>query len=192
MVLLNIPLPVFNILKFVAVELLVSCLLESAWELIINRRAHARVVRGERVTLAALPKSRTFPCSLTIGRLSGSVAVALSLLTLVGSLASEYAVDSTSVRVRTGNSTAWIYSRNYSTRLVGDPCSDPTLYDDPARAGFRDPIPATTLMANRCYYYDRERREHFVNATFAKVTGFETRACVSMTLLKDSAFLTYA
>lgn len=69
MVLIDIPIPIniFNALKFAAVELLVSFLLEPAWELIISRAAHARVVRGERVTLSALPKSRTFPCALTIG-----------------------------------------------------------------------------------------------------------------------------
>lgn len=160
MVLLNIPLSVFNVLKFVAVELLESCLLEPAWELIISRRVHARVVRGERVTLAALLKSRTFPCALAFGRLSGSVATTLSLLTLGGSLASEYAVDLTSVRIRTSNSTVWIFSRNSTRCHVGDDCSRKNIggcrYN--CHPGFfRDPIRAVSVMANRCYYFDQER-----------------------------------
>lgn len=63
MILVNIPINYFNVIKFIAIEVPVSCLLEPAWELIISRTAHARVVRGERVTLASLPTSRTFPCA---------------------------------------------------------------------------------------------------------------------------------
>lgn len=103
-------------------------------------------------------------------RLSGTVAAALSLLTLGGSLASEYAVDSASVKVR-GNSTAWIYLRGIG-RL-----SDEAFPLDFGRF-FRGLIAATTIMADRCYYRDGESREYFVNATFANVPNAEATACV--------------
>lgn len=79
MVLIDIDINVFNVLKFIVVELLVACVLQPAREFIISRTTHARIVRGERVTLAPLPKSRTFPCVLSAGRLSRFVAFTLSL-----------------------------------------------------------------------------------------------------------------
>lgn len=96
MVLLSIGINVFNVIKFVVVEGLVACVLQPAWELIISGTAHARIVQGERVTLTSLPRSRTFPCALSTGWLSCCIAIALSLLALGGSLASEYAVDTVS------------------------------------------------------------------------------------------------
>lgn len=101
MVLIDININVFNVLKFIAVEVLVAWALQSAWELIISRSSHARVVRGEQVTLTSLARSRTFPCALSTGRLSRFVVVSLSLLALGGSLATNYAVDSFATVLRT-------------------------------------------------------------------------------------------
>lgn len=117
MVLINISISAFSVIKFIVVEVLVSCALQPAWELIISCTAHARVVKGEQVTLTSVPKSRTFPCALSTGRLSGSFAVALSLLTLGGSLASEYAADSVSVP-QNSIATADIYSRTVGWKTV--------------------------------------------------------------------------
>lgn len=171
-VIIPIQVNVFNVLKFILVEFAVSCVLETAWEMIISRTAHARIVRGERVTLNTLTKSRTFPGSLHTGRLPHYGAVVLSLLTLGGSLSSEYAVGSLPVTVK-GTATAPIYSRGVSRNSVDD------FNDTRVSRSFKGLAASAAVMANRCYYRDPETGEYFVNATFADATDAGKIACVS-------------
>lgn len=142
MVLVNIRVNLFNLLKFIVLELLFSYVLGPAWELIISRTAHARIVRGERITLAFLPKVRTFPCTLTTGRLLGSVALFFSLLAFGGSLASEYAVDSRSVRVPSSDATAKVFSRNVGRKAKQNALSGISVGT------------ITSVMTDRCCYRD--------------------------------------
>lgn len=148
MVLINININVFNVLKFIVLEILIAWGLQPAWELIISRTAHARLVNGERVTLAPLPKSRTFPCALSTGSVSGCVAIAHSLLTLGGSLASEYAVDSVQV-LQSSNATAQIYSRAIGWKT------------DENSTSLQSTVDALALMVERCYYRDEDRKKIF-------------------------------
>lgn len=166
MIVIDFPINTFNALKFIVLELLLSCVLEPVWELIISRTAHARVVRGEQVTLSSLPKSRTFPCALTTGRLSATAAAVLSLITLGGSLASEYAINSV-LKTSESTDTALVYSRSVGRRSVESVDS------------MRDAADTAFVMASRCYYRDKTTGKFFVNGTFANSTGFVQDSCVS-------------
>lgn len=173
MVLIDIDINLFNVLKFLVLEMLISCVLEPGWELIISRSAHARVVKGEKVTLAPLKKWRTFPCALSTGRISRYGAAALSLLTFGGSLASEYAVNSVPV-LQNGTETALVYSRSLGRNSLENSSS------------MKAAVEAAAVMTERCYYRDRDSGKYFVNAsfapaTFSNVTGGGV-ACVSNNL----------
>ncbi len=154
---------VVNLIKFIILELLVSIVLEPAWELIISRVAHYRIIRGHRVPLASISHSRTFPCALSIGRVSKSVAIALSFTVLGGSLASEYAVDAISKPVRhNGNTTvyAWRLGRASDVRRSIEVATE---------------IGVTVgKMVDRCYYRDVKTKRYFVNASFENSTTQET------------------
>lgn len=173
MVQTKLDIPYVNLIKFVIIELLVSIVLEPAWELIISRFAHRRIVRGQRVPLKSLAHSRTFPCSLSIGRLSSFFAVTLSLVVLGGSLASEYAVDAVSKLTEfEGNAT--VYALHAGRRADKIWTSD--LKGDEREAAKKSSV-ATGRMAEFCHYLDSSTKSYHVNATFVESDVGE-KSCV--------------
>ncbi len=165
---------VVNVIKFFVLELLVSIVLEPAWELIISRVAHYRIIRGHRVPLASIAHSRTFPCALSIGGVSTAVAIALSFTVLGGSFASEYAVDVIAKPVpHEGNTT--VYARRLGR------AADSGLLQQSPNSNFKDAsqnISATvSTMVERCFYYDDKTNRYFVNASF-ETSGNQESPCV--------------
>lgn len=139
-----------NVIKFIVVELLVSMLLEPAWEVYISRTAHHAVVRGRGVHLRTLRKLRSWPCALFTNRRSYILAVILSLTAFGGAFLSEYAISTIAVDVRS-KQRADVY-----TLQLG-------------RASENWTVESVGLMIDNCLY--RDGINMYVNATFVDGNG---------------------
>lgn len=159
-----------NVIKFFLLEVLISYVLEPAWELITSRSTHRRVVRGERVPLSSIAHSRTFPCAIASGRITTVIAVVLSLLVLGGSFASEYAVDAVRELIELPD-TALVNTLQDGRR------ADPATINSSKETSIKISTVAT-FIADRCRYFDEETNSYRVNASFTNATT-EEKACVN-------------
>lgn len=154
-VLVDLEVRYINVIKFVAIEILISLLLEPAWELFVACSAYKRVARGERVPLRTFWKWRSWPCQVVLGSFSKAAAIVLSLSTITAAFLAEFSVDSVPYVLKSEEAI-----RIYSLGAGGTSADD---YESAANMT-REILPVVTKMADSCVF--RNETGNYVYSTF--------------------------
>lgn len=172
---------IVNAINFFVVEVVTTVFVKPVWGLFISRYAYDRVARGRFVRLETFWKWCSWPCQISAGPFSKSLAIFLSIFTIAAALLAEFSIDSV-LEVESANAEVEIFSKGSAIPKTGERSTDETTALD---AALDDTVRAIVPITDSCMF--RRGQDYFVNSTFAKDRSFVTTGNESQTKLISHA-----